>query len=479
MKKLITNSILFSLLFIFLALTGCKKLTEHPISVVTPDDFYNTPEQVESAFAACMNELYNEWEGYNGAGEAVFINDDQFYGGDLNITSSHADDLWKMHFGSLLNINAALKAIKKGSLAATDQEVIDQLVGQAKFLRAYNYFMLVRMFGGVPLLTEDSPDPVMEDIGRSTVAEVYALIESDFLEAVTKLPDSWSGQPGKPTKGAAKSLLAKAYLTMATAPLNETDNYAKAAAMAWEVIQSGTYHLEEDVSNVFQDSHKYGPEMIWSLNANDVDRATDPHGYAPDFLGGWSGGKVEPDFEVNFPDQPRKKAYLFYEYNGIPYTDASWSPDNFPFIQKYLNVTFDDFETGRSVLNMPIIRYADVLLIYAEAKNMANGSPTQDAVDAINEVRERANGYVANAGYPNLTVGLSKEAFDEIVIQDRSLELCFEMDRWFDLVRKRIVKEKNPTYQQNFTDDDYLFPIPELDLRLNSKLVQNPGYPTP
>jgi hypothetical protein len=479
MKRQINLSIFFFLLVFSCTLIACRKLEEHPISLGTPDDFYTTPEQAESAFAAAMNELYNEWEGYNGVGENLFINDDQFYGGNLIITSSHADGAWQIHYGALLNINTALKAIKKGSLGSIDQEIKDELVGQAKFLRAYNYFMLVRMFGGVPLLTEDSPDPVVESIGRSTVEEVYAQIESDFTDAIAKLPETWPGQPGKPTKGAAKSLLAKVYLTMATAPLNEISNYAKAANMAWDVIQSNAYKLEDDVYNVFQNSHKYGPEMIWSLDANDMDRATDPHTYAPDFLGGWSGGRVEPAFEQSFPDQPRKRAYLFYEYNGKPYTDPSWSPDNYPFIQKYLNVTSEEYETGRSILNIPVIRYADVLLIFAEAKNKANGGPTQEAVDAINLVRQRANGNQPNPSYPDLTMAMSEAAFDDAVIQERSFELCFEMDRWFDLVRKRIVKEKNPTYQQNFTDDDYLFPIPELDLRLNPKLEQNPGYPTP
>ncbi|MBL7696976.1 MAG: RagB/SusD family nutrient uptake outer membrane protein [Chitinophagaceae bacterium] len=472
-------NLLVAILFICTIPVGCKKLVEKPIAVNTPENFYQTPAQVESAYAAAMNELYTEWSGYNGAGNDLFINDDQFFNGDLNITSSHADAAWAMHYGAILNVNTALKAIKNGNLSAFDSEVVDELVGQGRFIRAYNYFTLVRMFGGVPLLTEDSPDPTIESIGRSTVAETYALIESDFLDAIAKLPDNWPDQPGKPAKGAAKSLLAKAYLTMATAPLNETSNYAKAAALADEVMQSGIYHLEELVGDVFQDNHKYGPEMIWSLNANDFDRATDQHTYAPDFLGGWGGGKVEPAFEQSFPTQPRKKAYLFTEYNGLPYTDPSWSPDNYPFIQKYLNVSAEDYDRGKSVLNIPIIRYADVLLIYAEAANKANSGPTQAAVDAINLVRQRANGNSNNPGYPDLTTAMSENDFDDAVIQERSFELCFEMDRWFDLVRKRIVKEKNPTYQQNFTDDDYLFPIPELDLRLNDKLVQNPGYPTP
>lgn len=128
-------------------------------------------------------------------------------------------------------------------------------------------------------------------------------------------------------------------------------------------------------------------------------------------------------------------------------------------------------------MNMLIIRYADVLLIYAEAANMANGSPTQEAVDAINLVIDRANGYTDNPFHPKLTAAMSMEAFDAAVIEERNQELCFEYDRWFDLIRKRILKEKSiPSIQQNFTEDDYLFPIPDNDIQLNPLLTQNPGY---
>lgn len=131
-------------------------------------------------------------------------------------------------------------------------------------------------------------------------------------------------------------------------------------------------------------------------------------------------------------------------------------------------------------MSMPIIRFADVLLIYAEAANMVNGSPTQAAVDAVNLVINRANDYLPNAGHPLLTTGMTKEAFDEAVIEERNQELCFEYDHWFDLVRKRILREKSiPEIQQNFTEDDYLFPIPDNDVLLSEGMVQNPGYSLP
>lgn len=465
-------------LFLLLTVAGScsKQLEEKPISFVSPDNFYQTAQQVETAFASSMNFLWDYWGGYS-YGYGSFIHDDQLNGGDLNISASHGSGLWNIHYRALLNINAAIAAINNGNVEGVSQEVTDGLMGQAKFLRAYNYFMLVRMFGGVPLITEDTPDPIANPMPRASIPEVYGLIVSDFLEAVAKLPDSWTAAPGKPTRGAAKGLLAKVYLTMATAPLNETANYQKAADMAWEVIQSGNYSLVQNIQDVFSLSNKYGPEMMWSFNSTYDDPATDPQIWAPENMDGWGDASVNPVWEQAIPDGPRKDAYLITELNGVHYT--VWDVQHTPYIRKFLYISQEDFDSYASTVNFPIIRYADVLLIYAEAANMASGSPTQAAVDAVNEVINRANGYVPVAGHPLLTTAMSKEAFDAAVIEERNQELCFEYDRWFDLVRKRLLREKNPEWEANFSENDYLFPIPERDLRLNDLLEQNPGYPTP
>jgi hypothetical protein len=465
------------LLLVFITIfSSCKKLDEAPKSFVTPENFYTTPSQVEAAFAAAMNQLWDYWGGY-GYGQGNFVNDDQLDGGDLVITRNWGSDLWNRHYAAIANLNAAISAMKKGSLgAATPQATIDVLMAQAKFLRAYNYFMLVRMFGGLPLITEDTPDPITAKIGRSSVADVYKLIVSDFTEATTNLPAEWpTSQRGRPTSGAAKGLLAKAYLTMATYPLNDASNYQKAADMAKQVIQEGKYSLVPDINKVFTTATKYGPEMMWSFNSNYADINTDPEIYRPGQLGGWGDFRVQREWEQKYPSSPRKNAYLLTEINGVPYTQ--WPEEQNPFIKKFMYDTQDDFDNYSSIMNMPIIRYADVLLIYAEAANMANGSPTKEAVDAINQVIDRANGYTDNPDHPKLTTGMSKEDFDAAVIEERNQELCFEYDRWFDLVRKRILKQKSiPSIQQNFKESEYLFPIPDNDVQLNPQITQNPGY---
>ncbi|MEO6722952.1 MAG: RagB/SusD family nutrient uptake outer membrane protein [Ferruginibacter sp.] len=481
MKRNIICRCLSIFVLIILAF-GCKKLDEKPISTVTPGNFGNSVLQIEAAYAGSMNYLWNYWEGY-GYAYGPFINDDQLNNGDLNIPSDNADFLWNVHYKALLNINNALASVKKGNIKGETQQTLEGLEAQGRFLRAHNYFMLVRMFGGVPLITEDTPNPIENPMPRASVADVYASIVGDLTFAAAHLPPSWAGAPGKPTSGAAKGMLAKVYLTMATFPLNAKDNYQKAADMAIDVINSGKYRLVDSVAEVFNPANKYGAEMLWSYNSTYDDIATDPEIWTTEnYLdGGWGDAAVDTSFEHRWPDQQRKEAYLFTHWKGKVYTNF---PEKTPFCKKFFYyISSDDFNGYSSTMNYPILRYADVLLIYAEASNMASAGATvpQTAVDAINKVISRANGYVANAGHPLLTTAMSKTAFDAAVIQERSWELVFEnCDRWFDIVRKRILNDPNVTVRAsdraNFTADDYLFPIPETDLRLNSQLEQNPGY---
>lgn len=457
---------------------SCTKLDEEPFGLVSPENYFNSVGQAESVLVGATGELWQIWNDYS-YGWGYFNHDDQLDGGNLNISFRHAEELWQAHWSSLLNLNTLLRAVHADRIKNASQEEIDLIVGQAKFLRAYNYFMLVRMYGGLPVYTDDMEDPALNPIERGSVADVYALIEADFLDAIAKLPDHWDADKrGRPSKGAAKGLLAKVYLTMATAPLNDVSKYAKAEQMAKQVIDDGIHSLTHNIEDVFLLGNKYSPEMMWSFNSNYDDLATDAQIWAPSEWSGWGDFPVDPAWEALWPDQPRKAAYLVTEINGVNYRD--WDNQK-PAVRKFLmpNIPEEDLLNSAATYNVPIIRYADVLLIYAEAANMAHGSPTQEACDAINQVIDRANGYVANAAHPLFTTAMTKEAFDKGVIEERNWELCFEFDRWFDLVRKRILGEKNPRYAADFSDADYLFPIPEKDLRLNKLLTQNPGYPTP
>ena len=357
------------------ATVACQSLDEDPEGFVSPSNFYTTIGQGEAALTGSMNQLWDYWSGYS-YGYGSFIHDDQLLDGDLNITSNFGNDLWNIHYRALNNINGVIRAVKGGSIKGVDQAEIDVLIAQAKFLRAYNYFMLVRLYGDLPLITEDTPDPVTTPVKtRTPVADVYDLIVEDFSYAIEKLPASWDGAPGKPSGSAAKGLLAKVYLTMATAPLNQTENYAKARDLAADLMDDGVYSLVPNVHDVFKPENKYGPEMMWSFNSTGDDPATDPQIWAPSIMEGWGDASIDPEWSDSWfassPDEPRQDAYLLLEFNGTPYTEFD---EQRPFIKKYLYISEEEYNTFQSRSNFPIIRYADVLLIYAEAANMAAGS---------------------------------------------------------------------------------------------------------
>ena len=478
-----------ALAIVLICFTACEDLTEKPVGIATPSTFYNSIIQCEAALAGSMAPLWG-WYVSNSYGDGsgiggTFSNDDQMEGGDLIIGEGHATNLWTGHYRSITNINSLLDAVlNKGSLSKFSQEEIDQVVGQAKFVRAFNYFYLVRMFGALPLITEDTPDPVKEPITtRTPIAQVYDLIVQDFTFAMENLPsrtDLDGSNPGRPTSGAAKGFLAKVYLTMATAPLNDVSKFTEAATLAKEIIDGGEYALVPDINDVFLQSNKYSSEHMWSFNTTVDDPQVDALGGKPEEHGGYGGELVAVDFDTSFVEQPRRDAYLLryliIDDDSVGYSDLS---SGTPHIRKLYNVPYIslDEQDGGSAANWFILRYADILLIYAEAQNQIGLN--QSAVEAINQIIERANG--ATGTEPLATIGMSKAAFDAKVIQERSWELCFELgDRWFDLVRKRMIEEANadnPDAVNNFSTDPnpsyYLFPIPSVD----SKLIgQNPGY---
>lgn len=459
----------------------CVDLNETPKDFTGPSNFYTSKSQVESAFVSAMQRLYSEWSVYS-YGQWIFTSDDQMYGGELVFGNDQGGDLWGAHYRAIADLNPAIKALNDDKLGTgASQEEKDALMAQARFIRAFNYFSLVRLFGDVPLITENV-NPVTDEIIRTPTVDVYAFIEADLLFAVQNLPNTWPENRGRPAKGAAKALLAKVYITMATAPLNDATKYAKARDMAADVMDDGIYSLVTDIDQVFALENSYGPEVMWSFNATTDDPSTPAQIYLPGSMDGWGDFKSEKKWGEKFPAQPRKDAYLLLEdAAGLPYTTFDGST---PFVKKYL---YDpaNWERYTSIQNVPLLRYADVLLLYAEAANMANGSPTQAAADAVNMVIQRANGNAVNAADPLLTTAMTKAAFDAAVIQQRNLELCFEYDRWYDIQRKRLLEglisagNILETSAPNFTVDDYLWPIPQTDLRLNPLLTQNPGYTSP
>jgi starch-binding outer membrane protein, SusD/RagB family len=464
---------------------GCVNLDETPKDFTSPDNFYQNVGQVEAAFASSMNRLFGGWTFYDWMGNTEYVySDDQLNGGDLDFGDATGNGCWTVHYRAITDINPAIKALNEDQLGnAATQEEKDQLMAQARFLRAFNYFTLVRLYGDIPIIDENT-DAVNGEISRAPVADVYAFIESDLIFATQYLPEAWpEGQEGRPGTDAARTLLAKVYITMATAPMNDESKFESARDMAQQVINNpaATHGLLDSVSEVFELYNMWSKEMLWSFHTATNTYCIEPQIWLPGSMAdGWGDLMCDRAWVEAYPEQPRKHAYLLLEnWDGVPWTE--WDEQT-AAVRKYLYDSRENLENYVNYTNFPILRYPDVLLLFAEAENKVNNGPDQAAVDAVNQVIDRANGYVDNPSYPLLTTAMTEDEFDEAVIQERNLELCFEYDRWFDLVRKRILYDKTiPDYQPNFSEDDYLLPIPEADLRINPAMTQNPGYtdPTP
>lgn len=472
-------------LLIFLLVTSfvsCQKLKENPDGISTPANFYSTSSQCEAAYAGAMNALYFTWGGYQGMPSYP---DGQYEGASLDFGVGSFNDVWTMHYKSITNINAVLKAVKGGSLAGNSAETIANVVAQGRFLRAFNYFTLVRLYGKIPYLTEDTPDPIITPLtpeSRLEIAEVYDLIEADLMYAADNLADYDGSVPGKPNKWVAKGLLAKVYLTRATAPLNQTENYAKARDMADDVINNSPYYLLPSFKDVFKTSNNRNMEIMFAFHETADAPYMPGNVWAPSEMDGWSAGAVKILWATTiYPEQPRKHSYILLDFTSniydpnAPIINWSASADGVPYIGKLNmpNLTYDQQVGGGDAgIEMKILRFADILLIYAEAANMAGTGPTQLAVDRLNMIIDRAND--GTGSEPRATTNMTQAEFDKKVIDERSFELCFENDRYFDVLRKRLLKEVNlPDNAQGYDENDYLLPIPTLDAKA---IGQNPGY---
>ncbi len=480
---------------IMISIIGCSKLEEVPLSFIAPENYYTTVPQCETILGAAMARLYGEWNDQSfGYPIDYFKRDDVFLGAYGNIPSEYGQKIWGSMWGAIVNCNTLIKSINNGSVKGASDSDKTKLIAQAKFIRSWNYFNLVRFWGGVPIYNELNESGVLNNLPRASIAEVYAQIISDFTYAAVNLPsrEEWgTSKLGRPTNAAAHGLLAKVYLTMATNPLNLTEYYAKAKDEAKILIDNPSITLITKVEDVFLRVNKYAPEMLWSLNANSVDPMGHPQIW--DSNKGWGDMAIEPRMDSIWPEQPRKMAYLrTVNEDGENY--KVWSGTSAPFVRKFCDtyVTADEYASGKAYTNMPVIRFAEVLLIYAEASNMASASGTapQDACDAINRVIDRANGgditfnttsLVNSNTSARTNTAMTKAEFDDRVILERQYELIGEYDRIHDQNRKRLLNNTKciPVYWgYSYKSSDYLWPIPILDLQQNPLFVQNDGYPS-
>lgn len=464
-------------MIVALLFMGCSDaLDETPLDFVAPENFFQNESEAKASVLALYNSVIKRenyslmlpWMvDYTAPGFDVPRDSDQtlFYNFSFDPTFNVIFDFYVTSYEGISKANTVLTYVPE--ISSVPQDTKDVFLGEARFIRALHYFHLVRLFGDVPLITE-VPTSVAEAEGSPRVDfnQIYdEIIIPDLEFASNALPDVYeSSEAGRATKGAALGLLSKVYLTR--------KNYALAREKAKEVMDNGNYGLVDDFRDVFDQSTKNTKEHLFSGQflafrvSNLYPTAMSP---GETTVCGIALGTVNPEFYDAFPDSYRKDISIITEFEGTTFDG--------PQLGKYIDFNGSN-GCWSSDNNFPILRYADVLLMFAEAENELNG-PTQAAYDAVNSIRARARGEGAdpNVILPDLE-GLSQDEFRQAVYDERVWELCFEAHGWFDLVRTdRLASELENAPGRMAPDSRFnLFPIPQQALDRNPQLTQNDGY---
>lgn len=480
--------IFLGVLFIGLTLFSCKDfLVEDPKDRVALSNYYTT----ESDAVSAVNSIYAWLGAYdftygNTAGiyHSTFwvaqglasdeMNNNQFGTPDLDqlatFTSNSENgsvlDIWRIHYKTIYAANMAVVRIPKIEM---DETLRERLVDEAKFLRGLLYFNMVRLYNQVPLLLSEEAS-LTPDVATSD--EIYAQIIQDLTDA-ENLPASYptgSGL-GRATSGAAKALLAKVYLTRG--------EYQKSADKALEVINSNRYQLWEDYADVFKLSSRNGKEAVFSVGFGDGDGAISfwevgqfnvrllPAALSNEIPGvtntqGWQ--VATPHLYNSFASEDRRRNVTFMTQINKP--DGSVVNLDKIYFKKYWDEAADP-TAGGSKNDFPVLRYSDVLLMFAESNAQLGNS--EQANTYLNMVRNRAE-------LPSVSLTSKEELLDAILLERRK-EFAAEGHRWFDLVRTNKLAEKvNEAKGITPGTDYYLFPIPLRERDLNPNLPQNTGY---
>jgi starch-binding outer membrane protein, SusD/RagB family len=491
------------LLIIILCGIGCKKefLDEQNLSALTLQNYFTTEAQAQAA----INGIYPTLQLFTSAnanygespwtsiefpvGHATTLGQSLYNNGLIRHNNSSIEPVFKTVWVGLYNgIANANVAINKIPAIVMNEQTKKSLLGEAYFLRALYYFYLVRLYGDIPLITDEinfaSPDLYPN---RSPKEKVYDLIVNDLKEAEKSgLPAT--DRKGKASVGAVKSLLASVYLTMAGQPLKKgAAYYTLAADKAKEVIDMNAYPLFTDYYFLHDRAHKNQGELIFQvqyatgIRTNDITKAVTPNKIGISLLDEYGAIMPRSEFVKSYEANDKRaqeKQFFFTQYNK----KNSTSIVQFGEYALYKYFLVEAAGAGGDLnedQNFTIFRYPEVLLTYAEASNEVNG-PTQVAYDQVNLIRKRAN-------LPNLS-GLSKDQFREAIWKERYHELAFENKAYFDIQRTgKVYNLAGNKFEDAFTfknesgatfDEKYmLWPVPSSEIDANPKLnPQNPGW---
>ncbi|WP_285008508.1 RagB/SusD family nutrient uptake outer membrane protein [Pedobacter faecalis] len=380
----------------------------------------------------------------------------------------------------------------------SDENKRKQLLAEAKFLRAFYYYYAALLWENFPVVT--TLQSAVDTPPASKLADVWAQVENDLSQAATDLPPQWSGNDiGRPTKGAALALLGKAYMQQ------HKWNEAKQAFDYLVTGEGKVYYDLVDYKENFRAENENNKESVFEIQFSDANKTVEGDGpsstmgtnraqfFAPRTIG-WSDGQARNWLVAEFKKEktvsgqldPRLRYTLFYPQLEADFGDKTygrswaWDADE-AWFRKYSRDYMRNNEDYFNQINNRVIRFADVLLMYAEALNELGA--TADAYQYVNRVRQRVNLASLAVGYPQ--IGNDKVLFRERLKMERALELCGESVRWADLKRwgdldtqaaVNAVAQRDPDFNNFVVGKTIRLPLPQIEVENNPNLVPNPNY---
>lgn len=482
-------------------LSSCEKDLLDKVNPNQPStqQFWKTQDDAVKSVTAAYGALqlpgtYSRWywfatdlrsdEGYSSSPWTDLANFTRFIQLDYNFEPS--ESIWTDHYRGVYRTNQIITNVP--TITTMDEGMRTRLLAETRFLRALYYFNLTSLYGNVPMILEPSAPTTRAQQG--TIESNYAQVLADLAIAEAGLPTEYTGADiGRATKGAAQALMGKTYM--------QQRNWADASAQFTKVISSGKYSLAPNYLDNFTMASENNRESIFEVQFSDAlqgDNQDAPGGSEGNnraqFFGprgiGWSDGQPRRWVFEEFTDKtttgavdPRRDITVFNStmtIYGKTYAERDFKDANELFWRKYQNDRTRDFENYHSGVNIRVIRYADVLLMQAEALNQQGQSSA--AIPLINQVRGRV-------GLTSLTGSFSQAQMKTQILHERATELAGEGIRFFDLTRSGLLDTQAGVSQVASRDPDFLnfvpgksalLPLPRTDLDIDKSLTQNPGW---
>jgi len=482
-------------LLLAFALTACHDELLNPIpeSVLTNANAFNKASDMNLAvlgtYATYQDRIQNDYELLDMPSDDMYA----FYFGaspgieeitvlQVSPENPKINSYWKSTYNGIFRANSVLANIDKPTDYTTGQK--EQFIGEAKFMRALYYFDLVRVFGGVPAVTTILTNEQARTTPRASEEEIYQLIINDLKDAINTLPLPAAMAKGRASKAAASALLAKVYVYR--------ENWSDAKPLLESVINDYGYNLVSNYGDLFEIATENNSEVIFAMpyvsgtDGQNLTYALSPiYGIYGVINNGNRVGRPTWDLHTAFEPGDKRFDVAIEEYQLTFDSPANGTPFWFPYFNKWIVPSPNPSSSG---LDIPVLRLADIILLYAET--LYNLNDADGALEQINKIRERAFGN-SDHNY-DLTDIPDADAFLDVLLLERRLELTTENNRWFDLVRTgrylteltQYDGEYNPgtgqaiNIQVNVQPYMKYFPIPWEQIQLSAPgvLEQNDGY---